>query len=64
MKKEIDLEANKSFTYVEIYKLYIQLNSRRRIATLPDVDDDLIEMIKSRYTYPFYTVRVIRVTYG
>lgn len=42
-------------------ELYVCLkNSRnRRIAVLPDSDDELIEMLKKKYPQPKYWVRLI-----
>lgn len=44
---------------VEIYRICIRTNSRRRIARLPDADDELLDMLKKKYPKPFYWVRLI-----
>lgn len=31
----------------------------RRIAQLPDCDDNLCEIVKSKYTHPHYNVRLV-----
>ena len=41
-------------------ELFRRCNSGwRRIAQLPDCDDKLSEVIKSKYTLPHYTVRLV-----
>ena len=44
---------------VEVYQIVIRNNSRRRIATLPDADDELVDMLKKKYPQPRFWVRLI-----
>ena len=43
---------------VELY-MFIQGRKNRRIACLPDADDELVEMLKKKYIQPKYWVRLI-----
>lgn len=44
---------------VEVYRICIRTNSRRRIARLPNADDEFVDMLKKKYPKPFYWVRLI-----
>lgn len=44
---------------VEVYQIVVRNNSRRRIASLPDADDELVDMLKKKYPQPRYFVRLI-----
>ena len=44
---------------VEIYQVLVRTNSRRRIASLPDADDELVDMLKRKYPQPRFWVRLI-----
>ena len=51
----------KQFVYAEIYQYYGLYPNRksRRIARLPDVDDELVEMLKIKYPKPRFWVRLV-----
>lgn len=42
----------------ELYACYRD-RKNRRIASLPDADDELVEMLKKKYPQPRYWVRLI-----
>lgn len=43
----------------ELYMCFQSSQKNRRIAVLPDADDDLVDMIKEKYPQPRYWVRLI-----
>ena len=52
------LKMNSRVT-VEVYQVFVRTNSRRRIASLPDADDELVDMLKAKYPQPRFWVRLI-----
>ena len=44
---------------VEVYQVFVRTNFRRRIASLPDADDELVDILKRKYPQPRFWVRLI-----
>lgn len=51
----------RQIVYAEIYQYYGSYPDckTRRIARLPDVDDELVEMLKAKYQKPRFWVRLV-----
>ena len=44
---------------VEIYQRHSHKNSWRRIASLPDADDELVDILKIKYPQPVFMIRLL-----